>query len=80
MAVEKSQLVDEHHSQSVTLGVDRALGRNLPVHLEDGLEMLILKLSLAMLRSLWKMRLTSTPSSVTFSYNGLISCTFPIVL
>src|SRR5215217_922048 len=42
MAVQESQLVDQHRSQSETLGVDPTLGRNLPVHLEeDGLEMLI---------------------------------------
>jgi hypothetical protein len=41
MAVQESQLVDQHRSQSETLGVDPALGGNLPVHLEDGLEMLI---------------------------------------
>ena len=41
MTVEESQLVDQHRSKSETLGVDPTLGRNLPVHLEDGLEMLI---------------------------------------
>jgi hypothetical protein len=41
MAVEDSQLVDEHRSQSETLGVDRAIGRNLPMYLEDCLEMLM---------------------------------------
>jgi hypothetical protein len=64
MTVQESQLVDQHRSQSETLGVDPTLGGNLPVRLEDGLEMLIVKFSLAMLRKLWKMRLTSTPSSV----------------
>ena len=41
MAVEQSQLVDQHRSQSETLGVDESSGGNLSVHLEDGLEMLI---------------------------------------
>src|SRR5215208_692393 len=41
MTVEESQLVDQHRSKSETLGVDPTLGRNLPVHLEDGLEMLV---------------------------------------
>ncbi len=41
MAVEQSQLVDEHRPQSETLGVDESSGGNLPVHLKDGLEMLI---------------------------------------
>src|SRR3954470_4700758 len=41
MAVEQSQLVNEHRSKSETLGVDQSLGGNLPVHLEDGLEMLV---------------------------------------
>jgi hypothetical protein len=41
MAVEQSQLVDKNRSQSETLGVDQSLGGNLPVHFEDGLEMLV---------------------------------------
>jgi hypothetical protein len=51
MAVEQSQLVDKHRSKSETLGVDQSSGRNLSVHLEDSLEMLIVKFSLAKLRS-----------------------------
>jgi hypothetical protein len=64
MTVEQSQLVDQHCPKSEAGGVDPALGGNLPVHLEDGLEMLALKFSLAKLRSLWKIRLTPTPESV----------------
>src|SRR5215207_3467982 len=41
MAVEESQLVDQHRSQGETLSVDQSSGGNLPVHLEDGLEMFI---------------------------------------
>src|SRR5215208_4704992 len=41
MTVEQSQLVDQHRSQSETLSVDQSSGGNLPVHLEDGLEMLV---------------------------------------
>src|SRR5215210_7362266 len=41
MAVEESQLVDKHRSQSETLGVDQSSGGNLPVHLEDGFEVLV---------------------------------------
>ena len=41
MAVEQSQLVDEHRSKSETLGVDQSSGGNLSVYLEDGLEMLV---------------------------------------
>src|SRR5215218_5968356 len=41
MAVEESQLVNEHRSQSETLGVDQSSGGNLPVHLEDGFEVLV---------------------------------------
>jgi hypothetical protein len=63
MTVEQSQLVDQHRSEGETLGVDQPSCGHLSVHLEDGLEMLIVKFSLAMLRSLWKMRLTSTPLS-----------------
>ena len=41
MTVEQSQLVDQHRPQSESLGVYESSGGNLPVHLEDGLEMLI---------------------------------------
>ena len=41
MTVEESQLVDQHRSQSETLSADQSSGGNLPVHLEDGLEMLV---------------------------------------
>src|SRR5215210_4420764 len=41
MAAQDGQLVDQHRSKSETLGVDQSLGGNLPVHLEDGLEVLI---------------------------------------
>jgi len=64
MAVQDCQLVDQHRSKSETLGVDQSSGGNLPVHLEDGLEVIALKFSVPMIGSLWKMRLTSTPSSV----------------
>ena len=64
MTVEQSQLVDEHRSKSEAGGVDPALRGDLLVYLEDTLEVLALKFSLARVRSLWKMRLTSTPGSV----------------
>jgi hypothetical protein len=41
MTVQESQLVDQHRSHSETLSVDQSPSGNLPVHLEDGLEMLI---------------------------------------
>src|SRR5918993_1419195 len=41
MTVEESQLVDQHRSQSKTLGVGQSPGGNLPVYLEDSLEMLV---------------------------------------
>src|SRR5918995_4086033 len=41
MAVEQSQLVDQHRSKSESCCVDEPSGGNLPVQLEDGLEMLI---------------------------------------
>jgi hypothetical protein len=41
MAAEQSQLVDQHRPQSESLGVDESPGGNLPVYLEDSLEMLI---------------------------------------
>src|SRR5215210_9466793 len=41
MAVEESQLVDKNRSKSETLGVDQSSGGNLPVHLEDGFEVLV---------------------------------------
>jgi hypothetical protein len=52
VTVEQSQLVDKNRSKSEAGGVDPALGGNLLVHLEDGLEMLIVKFSFARLRSL----------------------------
>src|SRR5215204_588500 len=41
MRVEQSQLVDQHCSKSEAGGVNPALGGDLTVHIEDGLEMLI---------------------------------------
>ena len=64
MTVEQSQLVDEHRPKSEACGVDSALGGNLLVYLEDALEMLVEVLVGPPLRSLWKIRLTSTPESV----------------
>jgi hypothetical protein len=52
VTVEQSQLVDKNRSKSEAGGIDPALGGNLLVRLEDGLEMLIVKFSLARLRSL----------------------------
>jgi hypothetical protein len=40
-AVEQSQLVDEHRPKSETRGVVPSLGRNLPVYIEDALEVLV---------------------------------------
>jgi hypothetical protein len=39
--MEQSQLIDKNRSKSEAGGIDPALGGNLLVHLEDGLEMLI---------------------------------------
>jgi hypothetical protein len=64
MTVEQSQLVDEHRPKSEACGVDNALGGNLLVYLEDALEVLVDVLVGPPLRSLWKIRLTSTPQSV----------------
>jgi hypothetical protein len=64
MTVEQSQLVDEHRPKSEACGVDSALGGNLLVYLEDALEVLVDVLVGPPLRSLWKIRLTSTPQSV----------------
>jgi hypothetical protein len=64
MTVEQSQLVDEHRPKSEACGVDNALGGNLLVYLEDALEVLVDVLVGPPLRSLWKIRLTSTPESV----------------
>jgi hypothetical protein len=52
VTVEHSQLVDKNRSKSEAGGIDPALGGNLLVRLEDGLEMLIVKFSFARLRSL----------------------------
>jgi hypothetical protein len=52
VTVEQSQLVDKNRSKREAGSVDPALGGNMLVHLEDGLEMLIVKFSLARLRSL----------------------------
>ena len=41
MAVEESQLVDKNRSKGETLSIDQSPGGNLPMHLEDGLEMLV---------------------------------------
>jgi hypothetical protein len=41
VTVQQSQLVDKNRSKSEAGGVERALGGNLLLHLEDGLEMLI---------------------------------------
>ena len=41
MTVEQSQLVDQHCPKSEAGRVNPALGGHLPVHLEDGLEMLV---------------------------------------
>src|SRR5215211_1738988 len=41
MTVEQSQLVDQHCSKSEAGGVNPALGGDLTVHIEDGLEMLV---------------------------------------
>src|SRR5918994_3326854 len=41
MAVEQSQLVDQHRSKSESCCVDEPSGGDLPVQLEDGLEMLV---------------------------------------
>jgi hypothetical protein len=49
MAVEQSQLVDEHRPKSKAHGIDPALGGNLLVYIEDGLEVFALKFSLALL-------------------------------
>jgi hypothetical protein len=64
MAVEQGQLVDQQRSKSESGCVDESSGWNLTVHLEDGLEMLVEVLVGDALRNLWKMRLTSTPSSL----------------
>ena len=41
MAMEHRHLVDEHRSQSKPCGVRFSFGGNLPMHIEDGLEVLV---------------------------------------
>jgi hypothetical protein len=41
MTVEQSQLVDKHRPKSEARGVDPALRGNLPMYIEDALEMLV---------------------------------------
>jgi hypothetical protein len=64
MAVEQSQLIDEHRPKSKAHGIDLALGGNLLVYIEDAFEVFVEVLVGPPLRSLWKIRLTSTPESV----------------
>src|SRR5215207_3758772 len=49
MTVEQSQLIDEHCPKSKACGVDPALRGNLPMYIEDALEVFALKFSLALL-------------------------------
>jgi hypothetical protein len=57
-------LVDEDRPEGEARGVALPLRGHRPVGVEDVLEMLTLKFSIAAWRNLWKMRLTSTPASV----------------
>ncbi len=52
MTVEQSQLVDKHSPKSETRSFYPALGGHLLVYIEDALEVLALKFSLARVRSL----------------------------
>jgi hypothetical protein len=52
MTVEQSQLVDEHRPKSEACGVDPALRGNLPVYIEDALEVFVEVLVGPPLRSL----------------------------
>lgn len=62
-AIQRGKLINKGGPQGEPLRVDQALGRHLAVAIEDTFE-LLLKFSMAVERSLWKMRRTSLPRSV----------------
>jgi hypothetical protein len=64
VSVQQSQLVDQDGSEREPSGGDQPLSGHLCVTVEDALELPALKFSIALERSSWKMRLTSTPASV----------------